>query len=54
MDANFFEIQGKSFQEAKEMLCKNVITLREIRESTWLTYNQIRVFIAGLMGGYEL
>lgn len=48
------EIRDESFEVVHDLLCRRGITLREIRDSTQLTYNQIRAVIALLISGYEL
>lgn len=48
------EIRDESFEAVHDLLCRSGITLREIRDSTQLTYNQIRTVIALLINGYEL
>ena len=47
------EIQDKSFEEDQEILNRSSITLREIRDNTQLSYNQIRQVIAVLINGYN-
>ena len=42
------------FEVVYDLLCGRSITLREIRDSTQLTYNQIRAVIALLISSYEL
>lgn len=48
------EIRDESFEVVHDLLCRRGITLREIRDSTQLTYNQIFAVIALLISGYEL
>ena len=48
------DIRDEPFGVVHDLLCRSGITLREIRDSTQLTYNQIRTMIALLINGYEL
>lgn len=48
------EIRDESFEVVHDLLCRRGITLREIRDSIQLTYNQIFAVIALLISGYEL
>lgn len=48
------KIQDEFFEQVQESLTRSGITLREIRDTTQLSYNQIRGVIAVLINGYEL
>lgn len=48
------EIRDEFFEVVHDLLCRRGITLREIRDSIQLTYNQIFAVIALLISGYEL
>jgi len=48
------DIRDEPFGVVHDLLCRSGITLRKIRDSTQLTYNQIRTMIALLINGYEL
>ena len=48
------KIRDKSFAVVHDLLCRQGITLREIRDSTQLTCNQISAVVSLLISGYEL
>lgn len=47
-------IQDECLEELHDLLCGRGITLRELRDTIQLSYNQIRAVIALFMNGYEL
>ena len=48
------DIQYDSIEEVHEILCRGRVTLRELKDTTQLTYNQIRAIIALFINGHEL
>ena len=48
------EIEDESLEKVYDLLCTSGVTLREIRDITLLSYNQIRAIIALFINGYEL
>lgn len=48
------EIEDESLEKVYDLLCRSGLTLREIRDTTLQSYNQIWVIIALFINGYEL
>lgn len=47
-------VNAESIERVFEFLCRSSVTLREIRDNTQLSYNQIRAVIALFLNGYNL
>lgn len=48
------EIEDESLEKVYDLLCRSGLTLREIRDTTLQSYNQIWAIIALFINGYEL
>lgn len=48
------DVKAESIEEVFDFLCRSSVTLREIRDNTQLSYNQIRAVIALFLNGYNL
>ena len=47
-------VNAEPIERVFEFLCRSSVTLREIRDNTQLSYNQIRAVIALFLNGYNL
>lgn len=47
-------VNAESIERVFEFLCRSSVTLREIRDNTQLSYNQIRAVIALFLNWYNL
>jgi len=48
------DVKAESIEGVFNFLCRSGVTLREIRDNTQLSYNQIRAVIALFLNGYNL
>ena len=48
------EIEDESLEKVYDLLCRSGLTLREIRDTTLQSYNQIWAIIALFINGYEV
>ena len=48
------KIEDESLEKVYDLLCRSSLILREIRDTTLQSYNQIWAIIAPFINGYEL